>query len=149
MALQTTYLDDMPVAYAGMVANTELADIISRTVEDAALPFGKAVTQGTGDKSVHPTTTGDASTLGVSVLSNATENSTVNGYPQGDTAAILIKGVIWVTADGAVAAGDDVTVTVATGAYGTKAAGAGVLAVPNARWETSAADGALAQLRLK
>ncbi len=48
--LQSTYSDTVPNAYAGMVANGETSNRISRTIEDAAgVGFGKAVYRGSGD----------------------------------------------------------------------------------------------------
>ena len=48
--VQSTYSSYQPVAYAGLVANGETANRISRTVETAAgIGFGKAVYRGSGD----------------------------------------------------------------------------------------------------
>lgn len=48
--LQTTYSDNMSAAYAGMIANGEVGNRITRTCEDAAgIGFGKAVYAGAGD----------------------------------------------------------------------------------------------------
>lgn len=48
--LQTTYSDTIAAAYAGMIANGETGNRISRTCETAAgIGFGKAVYRGSGD----------------------------------------------------------------------------------------------------
>ena len=71
----------------------------------------------------------------------------VDTYPVGDTASILLKGAIWVKAGATVAAGDPVYVTVDGGAFGT-GAGAGKVAITGATYETSGAANALVRVRL-
>ncbi|WP_282259725.1 hypothetical protein, partial [Stenotrophomonas sp. PS02301] len=51
MALQNNYPDIQPVAIAGAPATMLPATDISRTIEGAAVTFGKAVEQGATDKS--------------------------------------------------------------------------------------------------
>lgn len=151
MAVQTTYGDRMDAARAGQIANTEPSTLISRTVETVAgVGFGKVVQQGAADNGCKSDLTAmDANTfLGVTALERSTRPETPDVFAQYESARIMRKGVIWVTVDGAVAAGNDVTVTLATGALGTKAVAAGIIAIPNARWDSSAADGELAKLRL-
>jgi hypothetical protein len=58
-------------------------------------------------------------------------------------------GSVWVLADGAVTAGTPATYTQATGRIGQKTVTTGIVAMPNAYFETSAADGALALLRIR
>ncbi|AGC35703.1 virion structural protein [Rhizobium phage RHEph06] len=151
--VQSTYTENLRVGVAGQRANMEPVDLISRSVEDVAgLGFGIVVQQGAADKGC----TGDLNTaamdaykfLGVTMRERGVNPETPNGWAKGESALIMRKGVIWVQVDGAVAAGNDVTVTLATGKLGTKAVAAGIIAIPNARWETSAADLGLAQLRL-
>src|SRR5690606_16869272 len=86
--------------------------------------------------------------LGITVRERSVRPETPNKFAQYESARIMRKGVIWVETGGAVNAGDDVTVTVATGALGTTAVGAGVVAIPNARWESSTSGAGLAKLRL-
>ena len=48
--LQSNFTETVAKAYAGMVANGETSNRISRTVEDAAgITFGKPVYRGSGD----------------------------------------------------------------------------------------------------
>ena len=48
--LQTTYTDTIAKGYAGLIANGETGNRISRTCETAAgIGFGKAVYRGSGD----------------------------------------------------------------------------------------------------
>lgn len=143
MSVQTTYPENIPVGYAGQIANQEPCVLISRTVETTAgLPFGTAVIQGTADKGVIIGT--DAAFLGVVVRTQSVDPAFPSGYAEDDEARIMTKGVVWVVANSAVSAGD-VVKALASGELGT---GGGTFTVPNARWDTSADDGDLALLRL-
>jgi hypothetical protein len=104
---QTTYPNAIPDGYAGMIANGETSNRISRTQEDAtAIPFGKAVFRGTGDHGCTQTQTGQF--LGISIANAAVPAVSATGvqadsYPQYSTIGILTQGAIWVTV------GEDVT----------------------------------------
>lgn len=151
MATQTTYSETIAAAKAGMIANTEPVTLISRTVETVAgVGFGKVVQQGAGDngcKSDLTAMTADTY-LGVTVRERSVRPETPDQFAQYESARIMRKGVIWVMTDGAVAAGSDVTVTLATGGLGTAAVAAGIIAIPGARWDSSTAGAGLAKLRL-
>ncbi len=114
-AVQTTYDAVRPVGYAGMIANGETSNRISRTVEDAtAIGFGKPVFRGTGDHGV--TATPSAALLGITIANYAAPAVAATGvqadsYPQYSTAGILTQGVIWVQSSVAVADGDQAYVT--------------------------------------
>lgn len=144
MAVQSTYLEALPIGYAGQVSDFGLVDIISREVETSAgIAFGVAVIQGTAD---HQCKLGAAGVfLGVTVRDQSVPASNGDKFIQYDTAAIMTKGVMFVTAGEAVAAGDAVYRT-AAGVLNKTSSGNTLIA--NARWETSAASGALARLRL-
>lgn len=151
--VQSTYTENMRVAVAGQRANMEPVDLISRNVEDVAgCGFGIVVQQGANDGGCLVdlnTAAMDAyKFLGVTMRERGVNPETPNGWATGESALIMRKGVIWVTVDGAVTAGQDVTVTLATGKLGTKAVAAGIIAIPNARWDSSAADLGIAKLRL-
>lgn len=105
---QTNYIDTPIAGYAGLVANGETSNRISRTVEDAtAIPFGKPVFRGSGDHGV--TATPNAATLlGITIANTAGQDDSHARYA---TAAILTQGVIWVTATGNVADGDQAYVS--------------------------------------
>lgn len=140
--IQSTYADTMDAGYAGAIVNTEPSVLISRTVEDAAgIAFGLAVMQGTADKGV---VVGDGSGfLGVTVREQDVDPSTPSLFAENETARIMTKGVIWVANSGGVAAGDEVGLA-ADGALTAATSGD----IVGARWETTASDGELAQLRL-
>lgn len=141
--VQSTYADNITNAFAGAIANQEPKTLISRTVEDSGgIEFGKAVMQGTEDKGV---VVGDGTAfLGVVVRTQSVEDGTFEGFEYRDEARIMTKGVIWVANSGGVNAGDGVEVQ-ADGALAALGSGTEVV---GARWDTSATDGNLAQLRL-
>lgn len=140
--VQTTYADNIDAGYAGGIVNEEPRVLISRTVEDSGgIDFGLAVMQGTNDKGC---VVGDASDfLGVTVRTQSIEDGTSDTFEYMDEARIMTKGVIWVANSGGVSAGDPV-VLLADGRLGT---GSSPL-LDGARWDTTATDGNLAQLRL-
>lgn len=140
--VQSTYADTMYAGFAGGLVNTEPKVLISRTVEDSGgIAFGLAVMQGTDDKGC---VVGDGSDfLGVVVRDQSVEDGTFEGFAYQDEARIMTKGVIWVANSGGVNAGDPVAY-LADGALGT---GSSPL-IAGARWDTTAGDGELAQLRL-
>jgi hypothetical protein len=143
MSVQAEYLDGILPAVAGMIANMVPATMISRTVEDAAgIAFGKPVAQGVNDKGCK-NTVGATAIVGITVRERSV-SAEADLFAQYEEARIMTKGVIWVEASVAVVAGDIVHVIAATGAF----AKTGGVLIPNARWETSAGIGELAQIRL-
>lgn len=154
MAYNENYADDLAVAYEGMVADLGLADIISRTVEDAAgIGFGKPVKQGVAERGVTGTVTGTLDILGLTVRNVATINDGVNidKYTQYDGAGIMRKGVIWVkvTDAGGVVAGDPVWMARATGLFSNADLGSGgSIRLAGARWESTGANNGLARMRV-
>lgn len=143
MAVQTTYSDTIGLGYAGQVADLTLTDIISREVESAAIGFGKPVIQGTGDRQCKVGAAGVF--IGITVRDVTLAPERGDQYAVGDTAAIMTKGVMFVVAGEAVVAGDAVYRTSA-GVLNKTSSGNTLIA--NARWDTSAASGALARIRL-
>lgn len=140
--VQTTYADNIDAGYAGAIVNEEPRTLISRTVEDSGgIAFGLAVMQGSADMGC---VVGDATDfLGVTVRTQSIEDGTADEFEYQDEARIMTEGVIWVANSGGVNAGDPV-VALADGALGTGSSPV----VENARWDTTAVDGALAKLRL-
>ncbi len=141
MATQTNYPTTMAAGYPGQVVNTELNNIISRTVVDASIAFGLAVVAGTADGTVK---VGAGTFKGVAVRDRAVEGTSPDAYPVNATAGIMTKGVIYVTAKEAVAA-EDTAGFDETGALVKAATGT---AIPNAVFDNSGAAGALVKLRL-
>lgn len=143
---QTTYPAAPKKGLPGQIANSELANIISKTVETAGgLPFGQPAARSataTKDESCRLMASG-ATFLGIAVLNRAVvpDASEPDEYKQYATAALLTQGTIFVTAGGAVNPGDDVTWNTTSGKYSTVSADTDDLAIPGARFETSGGDG--------
>lgn len=147
--VQTTYSENMAAAVPGMPADADFsAD--SRTVEtEAGIGFGLAVSQGTADKGALLGAAAATGFVGVTIRDKGVVNaSNADKYNEGDTAAVMTRGDIWVTVAAAVEAGDDVTFSSTTGALSSVAADGTNFAITGARWMTSAAQNGLAILRL-
>lgn len=147
-SVQDIYLATHAVAVEGMVANSEPCVVISRVAEDVeGIGFGKVCVQGSTDNTVTDSEA-TAKFRGISVLDPTQMGigALLDMYPQYSTVAVMVKGVIWVTASVAVAVGDPVYYVPATGVL-TNVVGANTL-IANAIWESSTAGAALAKLRL-
>lgn len=141
--LQSTYSAQHARWVEGMVLTMEPSVIVSRECEDAeGVGFGKVAVQGTGDRQVVDSEA-TAKFVGIAVLDTTKPDGKYNQY---DTAAIMKKGVIVVSASEAVAVGDPVYYTPATGVL-SKTSTSNTL-IANAQWETSTAGAGLAALRL-
>ncbi|MET0375655.1 MAG: hypothetical protein ABW128_15535 [Rhizorhabdus sp.] len=115
--VQTTYSNTIAKAYAGMVANGETSNRITRTNESAtAIPFGQPVYRGTGDHGCTPTigTLGtfygwSIATMGQALIAGQTADT----YAQYDNVPIMTLGAIYVAVKGSVV--DGAAITVGTG----------------------------------
>ena len=146
---QTTYNTAPAIGLHGQVANAEISNRISRTVETAAIPFGAPVQRGTADHGAAIFSTGDF--LGIAILNpavpgNVATATTPDIYPVGFTAAILTQGQMYVTAGEDVVPGDDVYYVTATGKY-TTTAGTGVVGpLTGVFFDTSGGDGDIVEI---
>lgn len=150
-SVQDTYNRNISVARAGFIANEEPKTLISRTVEDAAgVAFGKVVQQGADDGGCTAVLTGMTATsfLGITAMDRGVRPTFPNGFARYDSARILNKGVIWVQVSAAVEAGEAATVTLANGNISSAAVAEGIVALPNARFDSSTTGAGLAKLRL-
>lgn len=150
-ALQTSYTQYMRPAYAGMIADTSPQEIVTKFVQTSTgMPFGVVACQGTADNQVVVSATTIAF-IGVSILDPARVPTAVpsspNQYQQGDLAAIMLRGTVWVLAGATIAAGQMAGYTPASGAW-VLSTTSGATAIFNARYDTSASSGALVKLRL-
>lgn len=148
MAVQSTYVNTMAAAYAGMIANTEPNNLISKEVETAAgIGFAVPVIQGTADDQCDVVAASTDVIIGITVRDQSTDGDDFDQY---DNALVMQRGVMWVTVTdaGGVAAGDAVWVKVSDSTFSNADAGSdGSIKLNGARWETSAANAALAQIR--
>lgn len=151
MAVQTVYNETMDAARVGMIANTQgVLNVISGTVEDAdGIAFGLVVDYGASDGGVVAVSSGTTAPVGFTVRDRSVNPATPNKYAQYESARVMTEGVIWatVTDAGGVSAGDDVWLTLSTGALSNADAGSGDgLKLSGCRWVSSAADGGLAKI---
>lgn len=149
--IQGTYKTGIDAFRVGQLVNTEPHVLISRTVETAAgVAFGKVVQQGTGDNGCKADLTGMTadSFLGIVARERSTNPETPDKFAQYESARIVRQGVVVVQASKAITAGTDVTVALASGDLNSDAVGAGQVALPKARWESSTSGAGLAKIRL-
>lgn len=97
--VQDTFNQYRDNAYEGQVSTIQEADIVSRSVESAAVPFGRAVVNGAGERSCANVSGGTvaANVKGFSVRTMAVENnaSDLPEYAVGEVASILRKGKMY------------------------------------------------------
>ena len=115
--LQTTYTDTVAKGYAGMVANGETSNRITRTCEDTGgIAFGAPVYRGTGDHGCTGTVGTLATFLGFAIANSGQAliaGQDADEYQQYDNVAIMTSGAIFVPVKGAVT--DGAALTVGTG----------------------------------
>ena len=141
--VQSTYSAQHARWIEGMVLNMEPNVIVSRECEDVeGLGFGKVGVQGTLDHQVVDSEI-TVKFVGIAVLDTTRPTGK---YEQYETAALMKKGVIVCSASEAVAVGDPVYYTPATGVLSKTAAGNTLIA--NAQWDTSTSGAGLAAVRL-
>ena len=112
--LQTTYATTLANGYAGMIANGETSNRITRTNEDSAgIGFGLPVYRGSGDHGCTATVGTLATFLGWTIATSAqgyTATADADEYAKYDNVAILTSGAIYVAVKGAVTDGAALTV---------------------------------------
>lgn len=153
--VQSTYGLSHNPAYAGMVADGELANIISKLNSDTVtIPYGKAVFADGEGAAKLPTSGSTADQFaGVAVreLNRAYGMTDTFGAVIDKDFSVLTAGVIWVTAAEQVTARGKVFVRVGATGNGNFAAAAGADAtlaveIPGAKYITSGAAGALVKV---
>ena len=143
-AVQTTYNSTMSAARAGMIADMRGSTLVSYNTE-AALAFGVPVSKGTAEGQCKLTAAGATDIIGITVRDRSVAAGQ-DAYAQYDSARVMTEGAIWVTVTdaGGVAAGDLVWVKKVDGTFSNADAGSSGSLKINGRWETTAANGALA-----
>jgi hypothetical protein len=150
---QTNYGSAPAIGLPGQIANEELANIISRTIETSGgINFGQPGARSATAANEHSCRlmASGAVFLGIAVLNRAVaaDADDPDNYPQYSQAALMTQGNIFVTAGGAVVPGDDVTWNTSTGRYSTTAADGTNLAIPGARFETNGGNGDIVEVSL-
>lgn len=117
--VQTTYSESIAVGYAGMIANGETSNRITRTIEDAGgIGFGLPVYRGSDDHGCTGTIGTLATFLGFTIAHQAlglVAGQTADEYAQYENVAILTLGAIYVEVTGAVTDGAAITIGAGAG----------------------------------
>lgn len=150
MSAQTSYEIKQPKAYAGLVYAQAPHDIVSRLVETAAgIAFATAVSRGTDkEKQI---VAGGTDFIGITIRSLDKEGVANTGaiqWNQKESAGVLRSGYVWAACPAGCNPGDAVKYVNATGVINAGAPAAGETAIANAKWETVAAAGGLAVIRI-
>lgn len=153
----TSYGLNHDAAFTGMVADGQVANIVSKINDDTAtVAYGKGVVRNgeKGFKAATADSTGD-NFVGVLVreLNRAYTDDATFGAPVDRPASVLTAGVVWVTVAENVAVGDAAFLRVGTTQTGDFAKTAGEsatlsVAIPGAKFLTAASAGGLAKLSL-
>lgn len=118
--LQSTYGEAPAKGFAGMVANGETSNRITRTIEDSAgVAFGVPVYRGSGDHGCTATVGTLASFLGFTIGTSAqglVAGETADTFAQYDNVPVMTQGAILVEVTGSVADGDAITIGTGAGA---------------------------------
>jgi hypothetical protein len=133
-------------AFEGAIADSQLTNMFSRLAEEA-IPFGKVLLQGAADRTVKLPDGGAEAFVGLSVRDQSTGALSRNQFATGDSVRVMDKGVIWVRVGANVDAGERAAYLDATGAI-VPVGTASSTAMDDAWFETSAASGELAKLKL-
>lgn len=150
MSAQTSYSINQSKAHAGLIYAQGPTDIVSRSVETVAgIGFGVAVSRGTDAE--RQIVAGGSDFLGITIRSLEKEGAANTGdiqWNEKDTAGVFRGGYIWTVCPAGCNPGDAVKYTDATGVIDAGAPGASETAITNAQWETVAAAGELAIIRI-
>lgn len=113
MTVQDTFVEDIPLGYAGMEADGELSNTVSRHLEgNDAAPFGAPMYRGAGDRGVVLTVS--ANFVGFAVSRKGmpvTADRAADTFAPGDTLPVKERGKIWVNSSTVANKGEPVYVT--------------------------------------
>lgn len=157
MTVQTTYSTTHNEAYAGMIADSQLKNTISKLNKSGAIiPYGKGVVSDGEDASLLPDSGSVAKEFnGVCVyeVNRAQADGAVAGAVIGQDFTVMTEGVIWVTARATVAKDDPVFLRVGATTPGdfSNVVGSGgtlAIAITGAKFLTGGATGELVKISL-
>lgn len=143
--VQSTYLENIAVASPGMPADADYTAHTKICETEAGIGFGVAVSRGTEDKGA---VIGAAAATDFTGVTIRDVTLTDDEYAELDNMGVMVRGRIWVTVGGDVAAGENVTFSSTTGVLSSADASGTQFAITGAVWETTASSGGLAKLYL-
>ena len=157
MSVQTAYDFKHAEGFVGQMADLQLTNVLSRTVEGAEIDFGLAVVRGTTDtECILPSATGQ-SLLGITVrtVAGTADTAGVRKYQVDESANILDEGVIYGICEDGCTQGDPVYFRHTTGtgtiigSLRTDADTATADLIPNAVWDETIAAGEVGRVKFK
>jgi len=155
MSPQTVVRDDPAIGFEGQIAYPvkTYIDPNSRFVKEAAgIPFGRFVVR-EGDQTVRlplATTEIDLTKQTGVTVRQAYQEANANGYKDGDPAAIVYVGYVWMYVEAAAVSDAPVFCRIAAGGHGVGSAMvSGGIQVPGATFDTSTSGAGLVIVRLR
>lgn len=142
--IQNGYPTELEPARAGMIANSLDTDVVSASCETANVAFGVAMVEGDAAGGVKVAAAGYF--RGVTLREPALPPGNGDKYQVGDGVSLLTRGTVWVVSTGAPCVAGNPVYRTAAGALTPTAAGNTL--IDRAYFETAAAAGALARIRL-
>lgn len=156
MPVQTNYDVIHQAGFTGQVANLEVTNVLSKSVEASEIDFGLAVVRGTADDQCKLATATARSFLGLTVRTIAGTADTAGDrkYQIAESANILDEGVIYAICEDGCDQGDPVSFryVAGTGQLGglvTTPIGGETDVIANAVWNTTIAAGQIGQVKFK
>lgn len=147
MPFQTAYTQFQPAGFAGMLANMEDWNGLTRTAS-ATIAFG-APAQRNGDAGCSPLIS-SGEFIGIAIANHVVTSTNADSYGQYDNTPLLDQGVVFGTADAAIVVGAALNFNTVSGRYTTAATSGTVVAVPGAEADTAASGaGVLFKIRLR
>ena len=157
MPVQTSYDSEHAEGFVGQLADLQLTNVISRSVETTEVDFGLAVVRGTADdQCILPSATGQFF-VGITVRTIAGTADTAGDrkYQPNESANLLDEGVIYAICEDGCIPGDDVffrhtvNTTEVIGALRTDLDTDKADQIANAVWVTTTAAGEIGRVKLK
>ena len=158
MTVQTSYSINHGEAYAGMPADLQLCNTVSKLNDSGAtIEYGKAVATDTDAGKSRLVATGDTALdfngIAMRELNRAYADAETFGAPDGRDMTVVSEGIVWVKAAETVAVDDQAYFRVGATNQGdfSNAAGTGVtesILIPGAKFITGGATGELVKVSL-
>lgn len=151
MSVQLSYDEKIAKQYAGGKADDNPTRIVSYIAEGGAIPFGRAVQQGSSDDQAVIGTLAPAY-AGITIRHHSQENprwSQSEEYDEGDLMAVMEEGSLFVDLINTGAKGDPIYSVDADGTIGAGTAVAGQTQIPGGVLEETIAAAGIAKIRLK
>jgi hypothetical protein len=158
MPVQTTYQLELDAAFEGQIRDLSLRNKFSKTAEGSDIAFGRAVVRGTTDEQALLPSSNEDKYIGVTGTTSAWSETAagLHLYEQYRTMNIIDYGQIWIYTETAVVPGDDVFYRFIAetapldvlGRFRNDDSGGNALKIEGATFETTAAAGELAVIKL-